>query len=255
MVSRLALCILAMLLAGVPIPSFAQSSDSQPSANPFPAYTIEFVHYQPDGHSTRRIMAYRSDGSYAAAGLLRDGTLVVDVVASTQNGSFTQLHHDVKAKSTMYGPSFGARLEIPKDPSCEVLTQSPIHTESIIGKDDFLGFAVVKHLTQFYDAQFGSYESWQAPDLACKEIFTRKMQKDQETGEITVFESEATKIVLGEPVPELFEIPADYEELSPSQIRTMQYVKNGWAVTELMRSVYRHKDEQYWSSQVYKPVK
>ncbi len=55
------------------------------------------------------------------------------------------------------------------------------HVCPIIGKDEFLGLTEVKRMTEHPD-DGDTYESWQAPDLGCREMYTRKTQKDREGG-------------------------------------------------------------------------
>ena len=154
----------------------------------------------------------------------------------------------------MYGPSYVPTPGVLEDPTCEAVSQDPSrYTQSMTGKDEFLGLPVVQRMTQFNDGD--TYESWQAPELACKEVYTRKSQKDPETGEVAVFETKATKIALGEPNPVWFEIPADYDEKPPSQVREVRYAKNGWKMPKFLKESLPLRDEQYWRSQVYKPVK
>ena len=253
MTSRFSLATLTILAIGFPIVSFAQSADPQPSPEQLPAYTIEFIQYRPDGTSARHIEAYKSDGSHSLAGLRKDGTFQVDIVLSAQDQSRTELHHDVRSKTTWYGPNHGIMPWIPKDPTCETLDQSPSHTESMIGKDVFLGFTVVKRMTQLSNGD--TYESWQAPALGCKEIFSRHTKKDPDPDELYYPETAATKITLGEPNPVWFEIPADYDERPPSQVREVRYAKSGLTMTESRKESLRMQDEQYWSSQTYKPAK
>jgi hypothetical protein len=245
MTSRFSLATLAIFTIGFPVFSSAQSADSRPLPKPLPAYTIEFIQYRPDGTSARHIEAYKSDGSHAIAGVRKDGTFQVDAVVSAKNQSSTLLHHDIRSKTTMYGPSYAPTSVNPEDPTCD--------TESMIGKDVFLGLPVVKHIRQ--SSESCTVETWEAPDCGCIPIFTRHTDKDSETGEVTVFETKATKITLREPNPVWFEIPADYDEKPPSQVREVRYAKIGLTMTEERKESLRIQDEIYWSSQANKPVK
>ncbi len=128
----------------------------------------------------RKILyAYESDGSWIGAGQRMPGTFVVHSIFSAQDQSYTELHHDVNAKTTMYGQS--ALPTAPEDPSCEAIHESLYSTQTVIGKDIFLGFPVVKRMTQHLD-DGDTYESWQAPDLECRAIFVRDTRRNLAPG-------------------------------------------------------------------------
>jgi hypothetical protein len=60
------------------------------------------------------------------------------------------------------------------------------------------------------------FNVWLAPDLACKPLKEIAFKRDW-TGETSGhFERSAVEIVVGEPIPALFDIPSDFREVPPS---------------------------------------
>lgn len=80
----------------------------------------------------------------------------------------------------------------------------------MIGEETMLGYNVV-HLKS------GVIDQWLAPDLGCEELRS-ELNTTTNTGKAVTAERVATSIVLGEPKPALFTVPAHYTEMSPTQV-------------------------------------
>jgi hypothetical protein len=57
---------------------------------------------------------------------------------------------------------------------------------------------------------------WRAPKLACEPLYYRAERVDGDSAIVTV-ETKTTKLVLGDPDPQLFAVPVDYVETKPSE--------------------------------------
>jgi hypothetical protein len=60
------------------------------------------------------------------------------------------------------------------------------------------------------------YTFWRAPKLACEPLYYRAERVDGDSAIVTV-ETKTTKLVLGDPDPQLFAVPVDYVETKPSE--------------------------------------
>ena len=198
--------------------------------------------------------AVRSDGSYARGDytelpngrmLIRSGgvTLVPDkkmIGFTERTRSKTTFHLKEEQIIKPY-----ARFT---DPTC---AEHPLDPRSfqVVGEDSILGFRVF-HLRAATEG--GEY--WRAPDLDCYALRTR-VEFLRPDGTVSDYSEEnAISVAVGEPPPELFEVPGNYVEKTPSQHH--HGIRANWAarqqppvavpsISDNLQQKLARKDQQY----------
>lgn len=102
----------------------------------------------------------------------------------------------------------------------------PDSSYTYVGEDSILGYRAYHYLGPAYQEEHGSEEThyWYSPDLNCFMIQAVAYKRDR-TGKTTVkFERKMGRIKLGEPDEDLFAVPDDYREVTPSEFeKTLLY--------------------------------
>ncbi len=159
--------------------------------------------------------AYRKDGSTVTANivLLPDNSWSVLIrtvhdVAALQTAT---IDHENHAKSTERIAAFAYRFaQTPRPSSCVA-----VQNARQMGTGSIAGFDVIKFLTE--DTRVRA-EHWQAVALDCFPLYNRYEFKDQSGAVKETTEETSISVTTGEPDPELFVVPADYDEVPPSEL-------------------------------------
>ncbi len=161
--------------------------------------------------------AVRSDGSYAQGEyteLPNDGMLIhsggVTLVPEKRMIGFTQR---TRSKTTFHLKEEHIIKPYARftDSNCAVHPLDP-RQFGVLGEDTILGFRVIR-----LQEVSGGDQFWRAPDLDCYAL-RRRFEYRRPDGTVTDYSEEtAISVDVGEPPPELFEIPGDYVERAPSQ--------------------------------------
>ena len=85
------------------------------------------------------------------------------------------------------------------------------------GETKILGYTVFGYTEERATQRRSRSTSWRSPQLDCRELRYLEEQLDADGRVAHVFERVAAKVTLGDPDPALFEIPAGYREIPPSQ--------------------------------------
>lgn len=201
------------------------------------AVTVTSLHKWDIGHGEAQqtaVEGFRADGSYAVwvRTYLPDAssaqsTLEMRSVESPVTRSISLIYPQVKSRTTFQmSERYAAFMTTPV--SCESLWDRLAgHMEST----EYLGFRVLKHIVEPSKNEPNRdwlLERWMAPDLNCHPLRVVIWDIAADGSRKPRSVREAASVVLGEPDPKLFEIPADYAERPPSEaeremaIRTSQ---------------------------------
>ena len=105
-------------------------------------------------------------------------------------------------------PVFAAQSQ-PSDPTCQTHNAPPISFR-VVGTGQVAGLQVVKSVLE-HDGH--RVEQWLAPELDCAALYWRSEARNPDGILQSVGEETTVSVTLGEPSPELFEIPSNYTEL------------------------------------------
>lgn len=170
------------------------------------------------GPVMRRAIAHRADGqrSMTFYYLRPDGkTYATRRILDPHTGKLTQVHYDIETKVTEYLPEthaerYGKVLAAP-DAECLAPLAGSYSSPRIVGRSQIEGVPVLEIA---YEDVTGQSVEWRAPSLNCdilKEDRRVVNQREEATGRVTRV---TTKLVIGEPAAEFFEIP-EFQERSP----------------------------------------
>jgi hypothetical protein len=132
------------------------------------------------------------------------------------------LSDHAKLKTT-YDYSFAFATMPPRPPripnsTCAQNTRVPYAS---LGEDVVAGYRTFHYQAPLKVSADGTTEDrhfWYAPDLDCFEVLLKAYKHDS-AGTLTgVFEKKITRVQVGEPQPQLFEVPVDYLEVRPSEL-------------------------------------
>jgi hypothetical protein len=199
-------------------------SRSQSGGSPVP-FTAEYTETSTNPNSgvsaqKHLFWAVKSDGSRSLGSTddLDHQRLVKDLPHKRE----IVLSDHAKLKTT-YDYSFAFATMPPRpariaNPTCMQNTRVPYAS---LGEDVVAGYRTFHYQAPLKNDADGTTEDhhyWYAPDLDCFEVLLKAYKHDS-TGTLTgVFEKRITRVRMGEPEPQLFEIPADYREVRPSEL-------------------------------------
>ena len=104
--------------------------------------------------------------------------------------------------------AFGAQSQ-PSDPTCRThLAPLPFR---VVGTGEVAGLQVVKRVLEDHEGL--RMEEWLAPELDCDALYWRSEPRNPDGTLQVVAEETTISVTLGEPSPEIFEIPSNYTEL------------------------------------------
>src|SRR5689334_24128912 len=85
---------------------------------------------------------------------------------------------------------------------------------------------------------------WKAPDLDCATLKMTEDKKEPDGTPTGRFELEGISVALGPPPGALFDVPANYTEMSPMQMDTARAAKSGSTIPEkALKSLQQHESE------------
>ena len=218
-----ALC--STIMAGLVIYLSIRVSPSQSEA-PAVAFMAEYTETSlspQTGVSAQKHMfrAVRSDGSTALGStdnpeherLVKDFPRKLEIVIADH----------AKLKTTYdYSSEFAALPARPRrvqSPTCQPRTSRVQKT--FLGEDTIEGYRAYHYqasLKTYADGTTQDGHYWYAPALDCFEVQLKAYKRDG-SGTLTgVFEKKITRVQVGEPPPALFDIPAEYREVKPSEL-------------------------------------
>lgn len=96
--------------------------------------------------------------------------------------------------------------------------------QTVVGHETILGHPVVVISRQLVPGERSII--WRAPDLSCEILGVRVETLSQGSYKLKA-ETKAVKLVIGEPDPSLFEIPATYSSVKPSDMFRKEYERIG----------------------------
>jgi hypothetical protein len=160
--------------------------------------------------------ATRSDGSYVVVRQVEragESFLAADI-HFIQEKKIVRVIGDIKATETAFpspsSPTAAGLNLLNPTTSCKQPFVGTLPEPQVIGEETMLGYEVI-HLKS------GVIDQWLAPDLGCEELKS-ELNATTNAGKAVTAERIATSVVLGEPNPALFTIPADYTEMSPVEV-------------------------------------
>jgi hypothetical protein len=202
------------------------------------------------------IEAQRADGSRVSGEVILKGDEIVPPtlrnITLVPERMKVRVDDALKAKTTLYmhgpAPSHPAAL----DSMCGISHLSPGAKPAYIDPEEVLGYATIGIQTEMQDPdQSFLTKVWRAPDLDCAVLRMNEIRRNPAGETMGEFRSEAVKITVGPPAPELFAIPTDYAEKSPSQMHQayLQQVRDpGRQIPESMRKGLELEDQRYFAS-------
>lgn len=164
--------------------------------------------------TSKRLSAVSANGDFAL--LERDNDRYPDVpgfhyrLLRMADGRKMDVFDPIQVKTTIYEPQTQA-VHVQKLQA----NQCAGKMDHVEGLESLLGFQTVK-LTQV--AKDREFTRWLAPAFGCAELQKIAIWKDPATGMIrgkTSYLPESVKV--GDPAPEIFSVPAYYQEKSPSE--------------------------------------
>ncbi|MGO9211463.1 MAG: hypothetical protein ACLP2H_15210 [Terriglobales bacterium] len=204
----------------------------------------------------KAIEAQRADGSRVSGEVILKGDEVVppalrDITLMPERMKM-RVDDALKAKTTMYMQGPAPTHPPAADPQCGISHLAPQVKPTVIGQETILGFATVGIQTEMQGPDESSVmKEWRAPDLDCAVLRMSEIRRNPAGETIGKFRYEALKVTLGPPASELFAIPADYAEKSPSQMYQAYLDTVGDAqrpIPEGFRKTLEREDQRYFAS-------
>jgi hypothetical protein len=158
----------------------------------------------------------------------------------------------LKAKTTMYMQGPAPTHPPAADPQCGISHLTPQVKPTVIGQETILGYAAIGIQTEMQGPD-ESYltKVWRGPDLDCAVLRMNEIRRNPAGETMGEFRSETVKITVGPPAPELFAVPQDYAEKSPSQMYQAYLQQVGDSTRQMpesMRKRLEREDQRYFAS-------
>lgn len=200
--------------------------------------------------TTRTMLkAVRSDGAHAEATLDAGGRYLVRMVTLPNERRTTKIDEQLRLTSSSYMQEQTAdRL---RHYSWDTNCGNPLMTK--IGEDVILGYKTHGFTVTGNDAQGVTQTAtqWLAPDLEFVALRgSLQWTNNGRTGKTT---KEVVRVSVGDLDPNLFKVPADYTEMSPSELERTRAAKIGHPLTPSLLDQVKERDRRYWESQKNKP--
>lgn len=202
------------------------------------------------------IEAQRGDGSRVSGEVILKGDEIVPPtlrnITLVPERMKVRVDDALKAKTTMYMQGPAPTHPAAADPQCGISHLTPQVKPTVIGQETILGYAAIGIQTEMQgpDESYLTKE-WRAPDLDCAVLRMNEIRRNSAGETIGEFRYEAVKITVGPPAPELFAVPQDYAEKSPSQMHQaylQQIGDPGRQMPERMRRRLELEDQRYFAS-------
>jgi hypothetical protein len=189
----------------------------------------------PDGTTTlgpEHTYAVRSDGSR----MMRFGSKGLQRIIYLASGFQVDTNDKTNTKSSIRKQSYKP-LESQRDPSSMCVnslagTPMTFPSETFAGEETIAGYRTAKIAD-------GIITSWHALDYGCATVKERWQFSATE-----VSEKELVALVAGEPDPSLFDVPAHYREVLPSE-RLLGPNKEPAGCDENSRKAFKEVDDEY----------
>lgn len=171
----------------------------------------------------RSLHAVRGDGSYLQ-GTYNDQGQIIAKRLILSNYTIVVADLVLRLKSTEHRDPATVQTSVP-DPGCTLRHGA----EELLGNDTYANISVVKWRQTTSDKQGAKIvrEVWEAPGLGCMALHGYMHILNPQGSEVSSTEVVTSKIRFGEPDPNLFEIPLDFKEVSPSAMVSARYLVNG----------------------------
>jgi len=190
-------------------------------ANPSLVYTVSYSEDMYCGGKIRtgaftRIRARRSDGSWVDSSVSKSGMppsiRMVHLASGKRIVAYDSLHCTV---TWGVRPAQGFdRLD--PGANCLAYRTGARTRDEYLANEAVRGYRTVKAVQHFGPQRL---TQWYAPDLGCVPLRQLWELRDQTTGAFHVQTAwEAISIETAEPSPVLFDVPADYDEVAPSEL-------------------------------------
>jgi hypothetical protein len=168
----------------------------------------------PGVHDIHEILARRSDGATVALSTTRGGKpdQYARRLKFPDGRSFT-LYENVKAKVTwplLSKPEIDMLNSKSANPDCKPGGGRTLllRHEQMEGVD----VAVIETSSESF-----RFTTWEAPSLGCEKLYVKSEWMNQDRSFRVSAETKATRLLIGEPDPRLFEIGPDLVEMKPSE--------------------------------------
>jgi hypothetical protein len=161
------------------------------------------------------------------------------------DGTIVMLHDSVFAKNTR-PPMSTEQLAWYKSRHLRPPENCIFAGDTLLGYAELLGqkAAIVK-----YTSNDGwSVTRWRAPELGCETLQYRGEEKGPDGSMKLVTEMKAVTLRIEEPDPGLFDVPAEYAELQPSECLRRQTARLGIAWDEELTRMGEFMDSQFFTS-------
>ena len=220
-------------------------------------YTMHVHHkvYRPDGtiHNQKTVVyARRGDGSKAErhSGTRPDGRAVrFTKLALVPDRKRVTIHDTTGSVTTEHVP-LAAVLHAqsqPSDPTCRTHVALPFR---VVGTGEVAGLQVVKRVLE---KEGHRSEEWLAPELHCAALYWRSEDRNPDGTLQAVAEETTVSVTLGEPSPELFEIPSNHTEHSPIEVMRLLAGPEGCEDC-INTEAWQKREQAYRDSSQYAPA-
>ncbi len=213
--------------------SAVRYSISQAQWRPMP-FTAEFTESSTSlltGKSFTRskYWAIRQDGatSYGTVGEYNGMRKIVNLPERKE----VSLSDRLKLKSTQDFSYLQKRLRMRNklDSMCRPPASRPEGAYSLIGEEVIGGFHAYHYQAPIEMRRDGtSFEDnyWLSPQLNCFELQHIAYWRDSSGATTDIFEKKTSRVTLGDPQSDLFDVPADYREVKPSELQRSVLLAN-----------------------------
>jgi len=154
-----------------------------------------------------------------------------------------RIHDGTKSRTTYYYANSGIPGPV-MDPQCGFKAISPEANPVVAGEEPIFGYKTV-----IIQTRTGPYENsvWKAPELDCATLKMTESRRDT-TGTIDgKYELQGVSLTAGPPAPRLFDLPADYAEMSPSQMYVAIAQKSGRPASDSELKRLRDTEDRRYS--------
>ncbi len=194
------------------------------------------------------VVAIRGDGSSvtSTAWIGDSGKMVNDGRRlELSDGTSAQISDDIRTVTALKIPDAqAARVLNRYDPrsKCAVRIGEDDPPASPVQERKVLGFDAVGYVLRSGEPRISV---WMAPALGCFEVFREEESLDEAERAVEKTETEAVKIVLGEPEQNLFQIPLSYQRVSFSEHFKRGLEKEHSPIPPDFRSRFGVEDRMY----------
>jgi len=211
-----------------------------------PAFTVQYTERASNyttGKSVYKTGTYarRADGSTGQVDMHHGPGGEINVtrkIALVPEGQRVVVADAAEVKTTFpWAGASDSLKHISSDSTCGATPDQPV-----VGYGEFLGVRVVKLVRDTGDRRL---ETWHAPSLGCY-VLWHHIDFRGAGGKVTDFDEWATtSITMGEPSPELFQAPHEYQEVKPSDMELAVRAHFGKECTECANVKWKRQDDLY----------